>query len=105
MSIDFNFFVFFLLFSQYYSHKSIIYLTLKDETDLLIEKFKLNNLNDDLIELILYYCYSNCLPLMNNLNQANSDKYFQFIKQFKNFNNLECLLNTLFSNISFKKRE
>ncbi len=88
---------------QYYAHKSILFLTLKNETDDLLNKIKINN-DEDLIELVLYYCYSNCLP-STNINQNKSNIFLNFIQQFKNLNNLQVLLTTLFSNLTFKKRK
>ena len=65
---------------------------------------KQNN-DDDLIELIFYFCYSNCLPPISKIKENKSSFYFNFINEFKNLSNLNVLLNTLFENLTFKQRK
>lgn len=51
-------------------HKSIIWLTLKEKTDTFLNKLNKHNFDANSIELVLFYCYSGCLPLRLDLKAA-----------------------------------
>lgn len=47
-----------------------MWLTLKDKTETFLNKLNKHNFDSDSLELLLFYCYSDCLPLRLDLKTS-----------------------------------
>jgi hypothetical protein len=107
-------------------------LTFKDNTQQFLNKISNNTTDSNLIEILLYYCYCDCLPFIvdqsinnnksnsisaintSNYNNNNSptllldenkiNEYIEFVSSYKELDNLKNLLNLYLNNSSYKLR-
>ena len=109
-------------------------MTFKENTQQFLNKFSNNSIDSNLIEIIFYYCYCDCLPVIvdqsnnkNNIinknkssgpnqdsNHNNSpvllldenkiNEYIEFVSNIQELNNLKNLLNLYLNNSSYKLR-
>ena len=94
----------YLIYFQIYAHRSILYSLLKSNTDTLLNKFKTYNCSSDLIEIIMYFCYGNCLDkskeyYLQNLIK-NKDGLYNIIENIDELDGLKHLLEMF--EMSFK---
>ncbi|CAF0709344.1 unnamed protein product [Brachionus calyciflorus] len=98
---------------MFYAHKSIIMLTLKENTDKFLNELNEFRYNSELIELILFYLYNDCLPskLEFKSNDKNYDviieehklkEFNDFVKKYRELSNLNAIIQSYLNNFSFK---
>lgn len=113
--------------TKFHVHKSIIWLTLKEKTDTFLSKLSKHNFDSDSLELVLFYCYSGCLPARLDLkcpaplqpqefsatsvggaellslgDEVRLKSLVQFLEEYDELGNLNELLRIYMNNFSFK---
>ena len=77
---------------------------MNNQTDSIVNDLNKKLYSDDLVEIILTYCYTNALPINKTINEKNLDTYFNFIKRYKELENLQLLIKAYLNNTTLKKR-
>lgn len=91
---------------------------MKEKTDAFLNKLSKQNFDSDSLELVLFYCYSGCLPMRLDLKTASAQpeggellslgdearlkSLVDFLEGYDELSHLNELLRVYMNNFSFK---
>lgn len=88
-------------------------LTLKDNTDKFLNELNEFRYNSELIELILYYLYNDCLPIKFDfkstynehefvIEETKLQSFIEFVQKYQELDQLNVIIKSYLKNFSFK---